>query len=39
VFNKTELKEVINWHVNNIKQNFVAPDQIIPETRTWDANT
>jgi len=32
VFNKTELKEVINWHVNNTKQNFVAPDQIIPET-------
>jgi len=32
VFNKTELKEIINWHVNNTKQNFVAPDQIIPET-------
>jgi len=29
VFNKAELKEVINWHVNNTKQNFVAPDQII----------
>ena len=32
VFNKTELKEIINWHVNNTKQNFVAPDQIDPET-------
>jgi len=32
VFNKTELKEVTNWHVNNTKQNFVAPDQISPET-------
>jgi len=32
VFNKTKLKEVINWHLNNTKQNFVAPNQIIPET-------
>ena len=27
VFNKNKL-EVINWHVNNTKQNFIAPDQI-----------
>jgi len=25
VFNKTKLKEAINWHLNNTKQNFVAP--------------
>jgi len=30
VFNETKLKEVINWHLNNTKQNFVAPNQIIP---------
>jgi len=30
VFNKTKLKEVINWRLNNTKQNFVAPNQIIP---------
>jgi len=24
MFNKTKLKEVINWHINNNKQNFVA---------------
>jgi len=30
VFNKTKLKEVINWHLSNAKQNFVAPNQIIP---------
>jgi len=30
VFNKTKLKEAINWHLNNTKQNFVAPNQIIP---------
>jgi len=23
VFNKTGLKEIINWHVNNTKQNFI----------------
>jgi len=32
VLNKTKLKEVSNWHVNNTKQNFVAPDQINPKT-------
>jgi len=30
VFNKTKLKEAINWHLNNTKRNFVAPNQIIP---------
>jgi len=30
VFNKTKLKEVINWHLNNTKQNFVAQNPIIP---------
>jgi len=25
-----KLKEAINWHLNNTKQNFVAPNQIIP---------
>ena len=30
MFNKTKLKEAINWHLNNTKQNFVAPNQIIP---------
>jgi len=30
VFNKTKLKEAINWHLNSTKQNFVAPNQIIP---------
>jgi len=30
VFNKTKLKEAINCHLNNTKQNFVAPNQIIP---------
>jgi len=24
MFNKTKLKEIINWHINNNKQNFVA---------------
>jgi len=30
VFNKTKLKEAINWHLNSTKQNFVALNQIIP---------
>jgi len=30
VFNKTKVKEAINWHLNNTKQNFVALNQIIP---------
>jgi len=29
VFNKTKLKEAINWHLNNTKQNFVAPNQFV----------
>jgi len=32
VFNKTKVKEAINWHLNNTKQSFVAPNQIIPQT-------
>jgi len=32
VFKKTELKEIINWHITNTKQNFVAPDQINSDT-------
>jgi len=30
VFNKTKLREAINWHLNNTKQNCVAPNQVIP---------
>ena len=29
VFNKTKLKEAINWHLNNTKQNFVAPRSVL----------
>jgi len=30
--NKTKFKDVINWHVNNTIQNFVAPGEINPKT-------
>jgi len=32
VLDKTKLKEISNWHVNNTKYNLVSPDEINPKT-------